>query len=271
MSQAQSRGRDVRMPERQTSSDTMGSDAEEPDTEGADATRYDAVGSHEVTGNGSGAHSLFDAPAPPAPDDLSTVSAQPEPSDEPSPVAPEADGVAPPHDPAVAGATEVIPRSGAVEEAVGAVPAGAAAPTEIISREALNPESPIARTPTPHPVASHPPVSESSASNSSASNPSGRQPPDGDPATLAAPGDEPPTELIPVVGASGRPRRRALLLTGVAVVGLLVLLYAVDLVSSSGSVPRGVSVAGQQIGGLSHAEAEQRVRAAVEPRTDLPV
>ena len=58
------------MPERQTSSDTMGSDAEEPDTEGSDARRSDAVGSGEVTGNGSGAHSLFDDPAPPAPDDL---------------------------------------------------------------------------------------------------------------------------------------------------------------------------------------------------------
>ena len=141
------------MPERQTSSDTMGSDAEEPDSEGSDARRSDAVASHEVTGNGSGAHSLFDDPAPPAPDDLASDSAQPESSAEPSPASPEADGVTPPHDPAVAGATEVIPRSGAVEEAVGAVPAGAAATTEIISREALNPESPIAHSPTPHPVA----------------------------------------------------------------------------------------------------------------------
>ena len=254
------------MPERQTSSDTMGSDAEEPDTEGSDARRSDAVGSGEVTGNGSGAHSLFDDLAPPAPDDLASDSAQPESSVEFSPTSPEADGVAPPHDPAVAGATEVIPRSGAVEEAVGAVPAGAAATTEIISREALNPESPIAHSPTPYPVASHPPVSDSAAPDSSAPDS-----PEGDHSTLAGPGDEPPTELIPVVGAPGRPRRRALLLTGIAVVGLLVLLYVVDLVSSSGSVPRGVTVAGQQIGGLSHAEAEQRVRAAVEPRTDLPV
>src|SRR4051812_14215278 len=168
MSQAQSRGRDVRMPERQTSSDTMGSDAEEPDTEGSDARGSDAVGSDEVTGNGSGAHSLFDDPAPPAPDDLASESAQRESSAEPSPASPGADGVAPPHDPAVAGATEVIHRSGAVEEAVGAVPAGAAATTEIISREALNPESPITHSPTPHPVASHSPVPDSSAPDSSA-------------------------------------------------------------------------------------------------------
>jgi vancomycin resistance protein YoaR len=36
-------------------------------------------------------------------------------------------------------------------------------------------------------------------------------------------------------------------------------------------VPRGVAVAGQDIGGLSPAEAEQRVRATVEPRTTRPV
>ena len=36
-------------------------------------------------------------------------------------------------------------------------------------------------------------------------------------------------------------------------------------------MPRGVTVAGQQIGGLSHDEAEQRVRAVVEPRTTQPV
>ena len=199
MSQAESRGRDVRMPERQTSSDTMGSDAEEPDTEGSTrSTLSGPRGPERVR------RALLSTPQA-APDDLASDSAQPEPSAEPSPASPEADGVAPPHDPAVAGATEVIPRSGAVEEAVGAVPAGAAATTEIISREALNPESPIAHPPTPHPVASHPPVSDSSVPRHS----SGPQPPDGDPATLAGPGDEPPTELIPVVGASGRPRRRA--------------------------------------------------------------
>jgi len=44
-----------------------------------------------------------------------------------------------------------------------------------------------------------------------------------------------------------------------------------DLVTSSGAVPRGVTVAGQEIGGLSRADAEQRVRTAVEPRTTQPV
>ena len=96
--------------------------------------------------------------------------------------------------------------------------------------------------------------------------------PEAEPVPSGPPADEPPTEQIPAVTPPPRPRRRrALLLTGAAVVGLLVLLYAVDLVSSSGSVPRGVTVAGQKIGGLSHDEAEQRVRAVVEPRTTQPV
>ncbi|NMH91368.1 vanomycin resistance protein VanB [Pseudonocardia bannensis] len=38
-----------------------------------------------------------------------------------------------------------------------------------------------------------------------------------------------------------------------------------------GSVPRGVSVAGVQIGGLSRGEAEQRLRSAIEPRSTKPV
>ena len=96
--------------------------------------------------------------------------------------------------------------------------------------------------------------------------------PEAEPGTSGPTADDPPTEQIPALTPPPRPRRRrALLLTGVAVVGLLVLLYAVDLVSSSGSVPRGVTVAGQDIGGLSHDEAEQRVRAVVEPRTTQPV
>jgi vancomycin resistance protein YoaR len=80
-----------------------------------------------------------------------------------------------------------------------------------------------------------------------------------------------PTEVIPVARA-GKPRRRrrALIVAG-AVLALLAVLYVADLVQSSGTVPRGVTVAGQEVGGLRPAEAEQRVRAAVEPRTTEPV
>ena len=98
-------------------------------------------------------------------------------------------------------------------------------------------------------------------------------PPADSPTTAAGPGDDAdaPTELIPAArGRSGRRRRRALILAGAAVV-LLAALYVVDLVHSAGTVPRGVTVAGQDIGGLSRADAEQRVRTAVEPRTTRPV
>ena len=60
--------------------------------------------------------------------------------------------------------------------------------------------------------------------------------------------EDPPTEVI------GRPRsrirlRRTLIVAG-ATLGALIALYAVDLLLSSGDVPRGVTVAGVDIGGL---------------------
>ena len=125
-----------------------------------------------------------------------------------------------------------------------------------------------AARPTPAGAADGPPAPPLPATAA----PSVPAPPEAESGTAGPPADDPPTEQIPAVTPPSRPRRRrALLLSGVAVVGLLVLLYAVDLVSSSGSVPRGVTVAGQEIGGLSHDEAEQRVRAVVEPRTTQPV
>ncbi len=68
----------------------------------------------------------------------------------------------------------------------------------------------------------------------------------------------------------GRPRRRGLLIVG-ALVALLVLAYLGDLLFSSGSVPRGVVVAGQQIGGLSRATAIEKLQGAIEPRSSQPV
>ena len=65
-------------------------------------------------------------------------------------------------------------------------------------------------------------------------------------------------------------RRRVLLVAGV-IVGLLAVLYVVDLVRTSGTLPRGTTIAGQPVGELTPAEAEQRVRATIEPRTVQPV
>ncbi|WP_245585804.1 VanW family protein [Pseudonocardia asaccharolytica] len=94
----------------------------------------------------------------------------------------------------------------------------------------------------------------------------------------AAGGVEQPTERIqmpptgrPPAGAAGRPRRRKRLLIGAAVVGLLAVLYTADVLLSLGSVPRGVKVAGLEVGGLSRADAEQQLRAAIGPRTTQPV
>ncbi len=105
-------------------------------------------------------------------------------------------------------------------------------------------------------------------------------------ATTLIPAD-PPTEQIPVTAAgpvapSGRPagpptterarpsrRRRLLLVAGL--LGALVLLYLGDLALSSGTVPRGVSVAGVDVGGLGLVEAEQRLRTEIGPRATQPV
>jgi hypothetical protein len=42
--------------------------------------------------------------------------------------------------------------------------------------------------------------------------------------------------------------------------------YAIDLLVSQGNVPRGVTVAGVDVGGLNRPEAEERLRAQIEPR-----
>ncbi|MEU7788633.1 VanW family protein [Amycolatopsis sp. NPDC049159] len=63
---------------------------------------------------------------------------------------------------------------------------------------------------------------------------------------------------------------RAMMAVGLAL-GLFVILYAIDLVVSAGDVPRGVTVAGIEVGGLSHADAEAKLRRELEPRLIRPV
>jgi vancomycin resistance protein YoaR len=71
-------------------------------------------------------------------------------------------------------------------------------------------------------------------------------------------------------GAPGGGRRRPWLI-GAAVVGLLVVLYVGDLLFSSTDVPRGVAVAGVEIGGMGKPEAEQELRTRLAERTSRPV
>ncbi|MBV9921852.1 MAG: VanW family protein [Pseudonocardia sp.] len=84
---------------------------------------------------------------------------------------------------------------------------------------------------------------------------------------------EAPTVARPAPSSTGQPtsRRRRSLLIGGGFVAALALLYGGDLALSSGSVPRGATVEGVPVGGLSYADAEQTLRAQIEPRTTRPV
>ncbi|WP_199433541.1 VanW family protein [Qaidamihabitans albus] len=84
------------------------------------------------------------------------------------------------------------------------------------------------------------------------------------PATAAGParGGEPP---------SWRRRLRRPGLVAAAVFGVLALAYGIDLLVTQGNVPRGVTVAGVEVGGMSEAKAEDRLREQIEPRLTQPV
>ncbi|MGH3606145.1 MAG: VanW family protein [Pseudonocardiaceae bacterium] len=69
-------------------------------------------------------------------------------------------------------------------------------------------------------------------------------------------------------------QNRALRRTGILVAGLLGLLalaYFIDLAMSSGDVPRGVTVAGVPVGGITRVAAEQRLREQLEARLSHPI
>jgi vancomycin resistance protein YoaR len=86
---------------------------------------------------------------------------------------------------------------------------------------------------------------------------------------------DPITEVLPPVKPpSPQQPRRALRRAGIiagSVLGVFVALYAVDLLVSQGNVPRGVTVAGVDVGGLKRADAEQKLRDEIEPRLVKPV
>jgi len=86
-------------------------------------------------------------------------------------------------------------------------------------------------------------------------------------ADLLGPADERPsprrTRLQRGIG-------KAFMIFGGTVVVLL-LVYMVDLVSSIGDVPRGVSVAGVEVGGMPTAEAEAKLREELGPRLTDPM
>lgn len=85
------------------------------------------------------------------------------------------------------------------------------------------------------------------------------------------------TDVLPVVRPEpdpDPPKKRDLRKAGWiagGVFGLLVVIYGVDLLVSQGSVPRGVTVAGVDVGGMDRDAAEQELRGQIEPRLTRPL
>ncbi|WP_290052723.1 VanW family protein [Amycolatopsis solani] len=85
------------------------------------------------------------------------------------------------------------------------------------------------------------------------------------------------TDVLPVVRPEPEPTppkqrnlRKAGWIAG-GVFGFLVVVYGVDLLVSQGSVPRGVTVAGVDVGGMDRDAAEQELRGKIEPRLTRPL
>jgi vancomycin resistance protein YoaR len=90
----------------------------------------------------------------------------------------------------------------------------------------------------------------------------------GDEQTVKIQADPPAQQDEPA--SKSKRLRKAGFIAG-AVFGVLVIVYGVDLLLSNGEVPRGVTVAGVDVGGQSHADAERTLRAEIEPRLEEPV
>lgn len=80
----------------------------------------------------------------------------------------------------------------------------------------------------------------------------------------------PELSRLPELIRSSQQVRRGLLVAA-GVLGLLVVVYGVDLALSRGEVPRGVLVAGVSVGGMAQADAEQRLRDEIGSRLTAPV
>ncbi len=107
---------------------------------------------------------------------------------------------------------------------------------------------------------------------------------DPDPPTVEGPAPSPPwtqadqrsqtDQWDHAQGADPGERGRALRRGGIvaaATLGLLALVYGIDLALSRDDVPRGVTVAGVQVGGMQRNTAEQRLREQLEPRLNHPI
>ncbi|MCP3799285.1 VanW family protein [Allokutzneria sp. A3M-2-11 16] len=97
------------------------------------------------------------------------------------------------------------------------------------------------------------------------------------PATPPPPPTPPPVDdaIDPLPEDDGGDERagrgRKILLAAASVVGLLGVLYVGDLLLTQGNVPRGITVAGVDVGGLDRTSAERKLREQIEPRLGKPV
>ncbi|XWO25205.1 VanW family protein [Rhodococcus sp. BGS-1C] len=93
------------------------------------------------------------------------------------------------------------------------------------------------------------------------------------PTAAVPPAAVPPAEVPPaaVPPAAGKPPWVKVAVLSGAVVAVLAVLYTADILSSSGSVPRGVTVAGIEVGGLSNEDADILLRSELGPRVEQPV
>lgn len=87
---------------------------------------------------------------------------------------------------------------------------------------------------------------------------------------LARTGSEPTTEIPAPPRRGGQGLRRTVIIAAAAL-GLLAVFYGIDVAMSAGDVPRGVTVAGVQVGGMARSAAEQRLREQLEPRLIHPI
>jgi vancomycin resistance protein YoaR len=88
---------------------------------------------------------------------------------------------------------------------------------------------------------------------------------------VVRPEPDPEPALTPVQKLTRRinPRKAGLIAGGAFAV--LVAVYGIDLLVSQGSVPRGVTVAGVDVGGMDRQAAEQELRGQIEPRLTRPL
>ncbi|MFI8565417.1 VanW family protein [Rhodococcus sp. NPDC078407] len=94
----------------------------------------------------------------------------------------------------------------------------------------------------------------------------------GESASPAEPQSGPPGgEVRPTDEAGSAPPWRKIAIGTGAVVAVLAMLYAADWIASSDRVPRGVTVAGIDVGGKAHSDAEAALRSELGPRAEQPV